>query len=72
MYMPPEQISEEKRLVAQSDIYSLGASMYALLARRTPYKASNLNSLMYRISEYRSRSHCRRSIRRSLTISSNR
>ncbi len=50
MYMPPEQISEEKRLVAQSDIYSLGASMYALLAKRTPYKASNLNSLMYRIS----------------------
>jgi serine/threonine protein kinase len=50
MYMPPEQISEEKRLVPQSDIYSLGASMYALLARRTPYKASNLDSLMYRIS----------------------
>ncbi len=50
MYMPPEQLSEEKRLVAQSDIYSLGASMYALLARRTPYKASNLESLMYRIS----------------------
>ena len=24
MYMPPEQLSEEKRLVAQSDIYSLG------------------------------------------------
>ena len=49
MYMPPEQLSEEKRLVAQSDIYSLGAVMYALLARRTPYKASSLESLIYKI-----------------------
>ncbi|MBT8442448.1 MAG: protein kinase [Gammaproteobacteria bacterium] len=50
MYMPPEQLSEEKRLVAQSDIYSLGAVMYALLAQRTPYKASSLESLIYKIS----------------------
>lgn len=50
MYMPPEQLSEEKRLVAQSDIYSLGAVMYALLARRTPYKANSLESLIYKIS----------------------
>ena len=50
MYMPPEQLSEEKRLVAQSDIYSLGAVMYALLAKRTPYKASSLESLIYKIS----------------------
>ncbi len=49
MYMPPEQVSEEKRLVAQSDIYSLGASMYALLAKKTPFKASNLDSLIYQI-----------------------
>ncbi len=50
MYMPPEQLSEEKRLVAQSDIYSLGAVMYALLARRAPHKASSLESLIYKIS----------------------
>ncbi len=50
MYMPPEQLSEEKRLVAQSDIYSLGAVMYALLAHRPPYSASNLESLIYKIS----------------------
>ena len=49
MYMPPEQVSEEKRLVAQSDIYSLGAVMYALLARKTPFKASSLESLIYQI-----------------------
>jgi serine/threonine protein kinase len=50
MYMPPEQLSEEKRLVAQSDIYSLGAVMYALLAKKTPYKAGSLESLIYKIS----------------------
>ena len=50
MYMPPEQLSEEKRLVFQSDIYSLGAVMYALLARKSPFKASNLESLIYKIS----------------------
>jgi serine/threonine protein kinase len=49
MYMPPEQLSEEKRLVAQSDIYSLGAVMYSLLAKKTPYKASSLESLIYKI-----------------------
>jgi serine/threonine protein kinase len=49
MYMPPEQVTEEKRLVEQSDIYSLGASMYALLAEKAPYKASNLDSLIYQI-----------------------
>ena len=49
MYMPPEQLTEEKRLVAQSDIYSLGAVMYALLAKRTPYKANSLESLIYKI-----------------------
>lgn len=50
MYMPPEQLSEEKRLVAQSDIYSLGAVMYALLAKKTPFKATNLESLIHKIS----------------------
>jgi serine/threonine protein kinase len=49
MYMPPEQLTEEKRLVAQSDIYSLGAVMYALLTKQPPYKASSLESLIYKI-----------------------
>ncbi len=51
MYLPPEQLTEEKRLVEQSDIYSLGAVMYALLARRPLFKASNLESLIYQITE---------------------
>lgn len=51
MYLPPEQLTEEKRLVEQSDIYSLGAVMYSLLARRPLFKASNLDSLIYQITE---------------------
>lgn len=49
MYLAPELLSSEKRLVEQSDIYSLGAVMYALLARRPLYKASSLDSLIYQI-----------------------
>ncbi len=49
MYLSPEQLTSEKRLVEQSDIYSLGAVMYALLARRPLFKASNLESLIYQI-----------------------
>ena len=52
MYLPPEQLTEEKRLVEQSDIYSLGAVMYALLARRPLFKASNLKSLIHQIIEH--------------------
>jgi CRP-like cAMP-binding protein len=42
-------LTDEKRLVEQSDIYSLGAVMYALLARHPLFKASNLESLIYQI-----------------------
>ncbi len=49
MYLPPEQLAEDKQLVEQSDIYSLGAVMYSLLARRPLFKASSLDSLMYQI-----------------------
>ena len=49
MYLPPEQLTHEKRLVEQSDIYSLGAVMYALLARRPLFKANSLESLIYQI-----------------------
>ena len=49
MYLPPEQLTEQKILVEQSDIYSLGAVMYALLARRPLFKANSLESLMYQI-----------------------
>jgi serine/threonine protein kinase len=51
MYLPPEQLYEKTSLVEQSDIYSLGAVMYALLARRPLFKAATLESLTQQILE---------------------
>ncbi|MCP3689418.1 MAG: protein kinase [Gammaproteobacteria bacterium] len=49
MYMSPEQLATKKRMVTQSDIYSLGAVMYALLAGKAPFQASSLDSLKNKI-----------------------
>ena len=48
LYMSPEQI-EDRRLNHQTDIYSLGAVMYQLLAGRPPFQASSRESLLYQI-----------------------
>lgn len=47
-YMAPEQINEEPPSV-QTDIYSLGVTMYELLAGRLPYQASNSVSMINKI-----------------------
>lgn len=44
-YMSPEQAMGEVATV-QSDLYSLGAVMYSLLARRPPFKASSLPEMI--------------------------
>ena len=44
-YMSPEQCDGEK-LDGRSDIYSLGATYYAMLAGRTPYQGSSLLSIL--------------------------
>jgi eukaryotic-like serine/threonine-protein kinase len=46
--MAPEQINEEPPSV-QTDIYSLGVTMYELLAGRLPYQASNSVSMINKI-----------------------
>jgi serine/threonine protein kinase len=48
LYMSPEQI-EDRRLNHQTDIYSLGAVMYQLLAGRPPFQGSSRDSLMNQI-----------------------
>ena len=47
-YMSPEQISDLP-LTQQSDIYSLGVTMYKLLAGRLPFEASSRQGLLYQI-----------------------
>jgi serine/threonine protein kinase len=47
-YMSPEQIRMEP-LTAQTDIYSLGVTMYRLLTGRLPYHASTQAGLTYAI-----------------------
>ncbi len=47
-YMAPEQINEEPPS-AQTDIYSLGVTMYELLAGRLPFQASNSVAMINKI-----------------------
>ncbi len=47
-YMAPEQINEEEPSV-QTDIYSLGVTMYELLAGRLPFQAANSVAMINKI-----------------------
>jgi serine/threonine protein kinase len=44
-YMPPEQFIDSRLLTAAADIYSLGTSMYEILAQR-PYVSSKPNPIV--------------------------
>jgi len=48
MYMSPEQLAAED-LTGQSDLFSLGVTLYELLVGEVPFKASNIALLMSKI-----------------------
>jgi serine/threonine-protein kinase len=48
MYMSPEQLGAED-LTGHSDIFSLGVTLYELLAGEVPFKATNIAVLMTKI-----------------------
>ncbi len=50
-YMPPEQFNDASRVDHRADIYSLGATLYQMLAGRPPFRGDTILSLMKQIAE---------------------
>ena len=50
-YMPPEQFNDASRVDHRADIYSLGATLYEMLAGRPPFRSDSLLALMKQIAE---------------------
>lgn len=50
-YMPPERTFDDSAVDTRSDIYGLGATLYALLAGRPPFECSSLSGMMKMIRE---------------------
>lgn len=49
-YMSPEQIREDL-VTSQTDLYSLGVVAFELLTGKSPYSATNLHQLLYKIEQ---------------------
>lgn len=48
-YMSPEQASADRELDGRSDVYSLGATIYEMLAGRPPFEASSAQAIVAKI-----------------------
>jgi eukaryotic-like serine/threonine-protein kinase len=45
-YLSPEQAVDAKRVTIRADLYSLGCSLYHLLAGRVPFRGDNLTTIL--------------------------
>ena len=48
-YMSPEQVQDSKNVDCRADLYSLGATLYAMLAGQPPFQASTVQDLVDKI-----------------------
>ncbi len=48
-YMPPEQISDSKRVDARADVFALGCILYHALTRRSPFAGHNVVETLHHV-----------------------
>ena len=51
-YMSPEQTRDAARVTPASDVYSLGATLYAVLTGRPPFAAADVAEIMYQVRHF--------------------
>src|SRR5262249_35988614 len=51
-YLPPERLQEGAAVHLRSDMYSLGATVYALLTGRPPFEAGTIPDLLQKIKQH--------------------
>ena len=51
-YMSPEQTRDAAHVTPASDVYSLGATLYAVLTGRPPFAAADVAEIVYQVRHF--------------------